>query len=425
MVSPALEAFNSPTANNVLEVFNEGLPDLKFDKALALKIARYAHAFVNKNPEHIAFFGGMLMGVHRVRFKPEDRNEWFDDILEADDLVLEDRLHRLPEIVSDRHVSSDVMNLSCLWVVHRFYSSPYLSASEKEEAMVNTLLVLHYKFITSILARWFIHSADPQVALATVAAMSMKYGLKTAGSWGALLRLRSKEIISTGSIHYKTYTKFTNDKAIVYMVNDIQGRVKKILKYIRDVFEIVRKDPKGLIRTSSSTVELDGVSSIKDKKRSFSAYVRYANDVVKDPATWLKPELVDVIDKAMSTMPKAKLEEALYYCSVNSGNGGDPQVAILIEETLGHAFEFLMQRGRNDVRVNDLAGIIGKLRNRYMSSRSSDPVLMKMRDLGEDIVKNATRSRVAAEISSIRTGILLYIVLRTFSMQYYTRITLA
>lgn len=411
-------------SKNVLEVFNNALPDLEFDKALALKVKRYANAFVNKNADHIAFFGGMLMGVHRVRFKPEDRNEWFDDILQADDLVIEDELHKLPEILAHRHVSSDVMNLSCLWMVHRFSNSPHLNASEKHEAMINVLLVLHYKFITSILARWFTHLADPQVALATVAAMSMKYGLKTAGSWQKLLEQRSEEIVATRSIHYRTYTKFTDDKAIVYMINDIQGRVKKILKYIRDVFEQIRKDPKGLIRTETSTVELDGVNTIKDKKRSFSSYLRYVSDVIKDPATWLKPELVDVIDQAMPTMPRARLEETLYYCSINSGSNGDPNIAILIEETLAHAFEFILSRGRNEMRVNDLAGLIGKLRNRYMSSRSSDPVLMRMRDLGEDIARHATSTRAIsnknAEISAIRTGLLLYIVLRTFSMRYYT-----
>ncbi|MGG4591730.1 hypothetical protein ACLPJK_26085 [Pseudomonas aeruginosa] len=407
-------------ANNVLGVFNQALPDLQFDKALALKVQRYARAFVNKNPDHIAFFGGMLMGVQRVRFRPEDRNEWFDDILEADDLAIEEALHRLPDIEAHRHVSSDVMNLSCLWMVHRFYTSTRLSVADKEEAMINVLLILQYKFITSILARWFPYSADPQVAIATVAALSMKYGLKTAGSWGKLLYNRSVEILAKRSIHYATYTKFTSDEAIVYMVNDIQGRIKKILKHIRDVFEKVRKDPKGLIRTSTSTVELDGINAIRDKKRAFPSYLRYVNDVIKDPVTWLKPELVDVIDKAMNSVNKAKLEQTLYYMSVNSGAGGDPDVDTLVEETLAHAFEFILSSARNEVRVGDLGGLLFKLKNRYMASRSTDASLLSMRELGENIAQAATNSRVKAELSALRTSIMLYIVLRAFSMKHYT-----
>lgn len=407
-------------ARNVLEVFNQGCPDLKFDKAFVKKLHNYRQAFANKNEDHIGFFGGMLMGVHRVRFRTEDRNEWFDDILQADDLSLEDELHALDAIESQRHVSSDVMNLSCLWVVHRLYTSPSLSAKEKEEAMIDALLVLQYKFITSILARWFTYSADLQVAQATVAALSMRYGLKNSGSWGQLLHDRAVEILQ-GRIHLKTYTQFTNDEDIVYMVNDIQGRIKKILKNIRDVFERVRKDPKTLIRSNSAIVQLDGVTQVKDKKRQFVQYRRYLHSVITDPATFLKPELVDVIVSGMSALKKADLEQALYYMSVNYGANGDPDIEPLLEEALAHAFDYLATQGRNEVRNNDLAGLITKLKALYMASRGSDPAVMKMRDLGERIVQRSIRSKTPATIASVRTGLLLYSILRTFSMQHYSK----
>jgi hypothetical protein len=415
----SLEAVVGPdNGENIKAVFNRGCPDIKIDKAFIRELNNYAQSFANKNEDHIAFFGGALMGVHQVRFRTEDRNRWFDDILEADDLSIEEELHRLPAIVPSRQVSSDVMNLSCLWLTHRIYTSTHLSQREKEEAMIDAILVLQYKFITSILAHWFRYPANEAVAVATYASLSKKFGLKVHGSWRALLLARANDILAPGTIHYKTYTQFNDDLAIVYMVNDIQGRIKDILKNIRDVFETVSKDPKGLIRSTGNTVTLDGVTRVKDKQRNYVIYRRYIHDVMGDRSTFIRDELVSIISSAMSTMPRALLEETLTYMAVNSGANGDPQVEQLVDETLTHAFDYLTSN-RGAVAANDIGGLVAKMRSLYMASRGSDPTLLKMRDLAEKIVLKSIKSKNSSVVAAVRTGAMLYIILRTFTMNHY------
>ncbi len=407
---------------NILQVYNEGCPDLKFDRAFLTKLKSYVVGFANKNEDHIAFFGGTLMGVQVVRFRPnEDYNRWFDEVLEADDLAIEEELHKLEAIVPTRHVSSDVMNLSCLWVVHRIFTSPHLSASEKESGMIDALLMLQYKFITSILAHWFTYPADEAVAIATYARLSKKFGLKVKGSWGALLLSRAHDILAKGGIHYRTYTKFDNDKAIVYMVNDIQGRIKSILNHIRDEFEQVLKDPKGLIRSTTSTVSLDGEVHVKAMQRNFTQYRRYIHETVNDRRTFVLDELVNIIASAMPTMPPSGLEETLNYISLNSGPRGDKDVDRLIDDTLTHAFDYISTNADTMGNVRDIGGLLARMRALYTASRASDSTMLTMRETAERITKRSIKSKNASVIAAVRTGCILYILLRTFTMHFYRK----
>lgn len=417
-------------AESIKSVFDSECSHIKFDTKFLKRIAHYRNAFLNKNEDHVAFFGGNLLGVHPIRYRATDTAMWFDDVLEADDVSIKQRIHSLPDIVPTFLVSSDINNLSCLWLVHRIHTSPHLSAKEKEGGMIEVLLVLHYKLLSSLMAHYFKYPADREVAVATYAALSRKYALKVHGSWGKLLHARAVDIISRGSIHYKTVDKFNDDLAIVYMINDIQGRIREVVKKMWAVFDIVRsQDAK--ISTTSSTVAIDGEVIIRDKTRTLNVYKRYMGEVILNKSGFIRDELVGVIANAVHTMPERLLVQTLGYVSDNylaSGvgsvttiNGERTQVKVpdLIDEVLLHAFDFL-NSNRNILRQNDLAQMISRLKSLYMSSRSTDPSLIKMRELGEHVVREATRSKNNSLVASVRTGLLLYIVLRTFTMKHYS-----
>lgn len=412
--------------NTVKSVFEDECRDVKIDARLVKRIATYRSSFLNRNEDHVAFFGGNLLGVYPIRFKSSDSTSWFDDILEVDDLSLRQRLHALPSIEPRYHVSSDIFNLSCLWLLHAIHNSQHLSAREKEIGMIEVMLILHYKFLSSLMAHNFPYPADKEVAVATYAALSKKYALKVHGSWSALLHARALDIVSSNSIHRQTIVKFDDDKAIVYMVNDIQGRIREVVKKMMAVFYTI-KDQNARIGTTSSVLSTDGENIVRDKTRNISAYRRYLHDVIPDKATFIRDEVFSVITGSMHTMPPRGLLEALSFMSDNyhvtdralRTEGGSNIIVELVDETLLHAFDFL-SANRNILRQNDLGMLVSRLKAIYMSSRSSDPSLMKMRDLAEEIVRQTATTKNPSVIASIRTGILLYLVLRAFTMKYYT-----
>lgn len=407
-------------AENIKSVFIKETEDVRIDSRLLRRISQYEKAFVNRDEDSIAFFGGNLMGTHPIRFRQSDRNLWFDDVLEIDDYSLKEQLHSLPTINPSFQVSSDVMNLSVVWLVHAIYSERSLSASRKEEGMINALLILHYKFLSSLMAHYFKYPADRSVALATYASLSKKYALKQHGSWSGLLLARSKDIISKKSIHYNTIVRFDDDDAITYMVSDIQGRIREIVKNMMAVFYRIREQDAKIGTANVGTIDLDGYATVRDQTRNQTQYKRYIQSVVGNKRDFIKPELVSVVAGAMHTMPEKLLVETLEYMSDNYQVRGEKDIDVLLDETLLHAFDYLSETG-NINRVGDLASLITRLRALYMASRSNDPVLMKMRKIAEKIVGKAVRTKNASVIASVRTGVLIYIVLRTLSMKHYSK----
>lgn len=417
----------SGTTPTVKSLFDEACKDIAIDKNFLRRLQTYRQNFANKNDDHVAFFGGHLMGVQDVRFTKADRIEWFTSILDIDDAALQDDLLKLKTLVPDpkkpRYVSTDVMNLSCLWVVHAISRSK-LTETEKHSGMIDALLVLQYKFITSILTYWFPNRADEAVAVATYARLPKKYKLKELGSWGALLQYRAEQTIDKRSPHFinKTFQNFDDDYDIIYMVNDIQSRIKGYLRNIRDEFEIVRRDPTAVIRTTSNTsVNIDGEIVVKNRKNMYSTYRRYLEEVMADRNSFIVRELAEIVAGCMPKLPYHNMMECLEYMARHSSKlKGDPNVVKLADLTLEHLFDFIASN-RSSLNVNDIATVLTKLRNLYTASRANNDLLLQMRDVGEKVVRKSVKTKNDALVASIRTGAILYLVIRTVTMKHYRK----
>lgn len=403
-------------AKNIKSIFDEACAHIKTDQKFIKRIHQFGMAFVNKNEDHVKFFGGNLTGVYPVRFKTSDAYEWYDDVLQINDSEVKSQIVSLPTINEDWVRGTDVMNLSCLWLSHRFANEKSLTPKAKEQGMIDSLMILHFKLITSLMAHYFKYPVDESVAIATYAALSKKYAIKQHGSWYKVLMNRCEDIISRNSIHRKTIEQFNDDAAIQYMITDVQGRLRAMVKNLANVMYQVRAQDARIL-SAGSMYEMDGKQVVKDMARNYTPYKRYLHEITPDKSRFIKPELLEIISSAMHTMPPKLLVQSLEYCSDYYGK--DKNIEQLLDETLLHAFDYLHHDESAFARSNDIGTLITKLRAMYMSSRSTDPTLLKMRKLGEDIVKRATKNRNQSTISSVRTGIFLYIVTRTFSMKHY------
>lgn len=405
-------------ADSIKDVFDSEIYDLKIDRGLYRRISQFERDFVNRDSDSIAFFGGNLIGVYPIRFKQDDRNRWFDDVMELDDFSAKEKLHSLPSINPSFNVQSDVFNMSCLWLVHVIYARGSGSSKDKEEAMLNVLLILHYRFLSSLIAHNFRYPADKSVALATYAELSKKFALKQHGSWFAYLKARCEDILSSRSIHRNTIEHFNDDDAITWMVGDVQDRLRKAFNKIREVFYRVR-DQGGKVGFSSSTgMDIEGDVVVKDRFSRHGDYKRYLKEIIGDKRSFIKEPVLEVVGKAMHTMPEKRLLETLEFISDNYRAQGEVVIDELVDETLEHAFEVLQREGSRG--VGNLTDLITRLRALYMASRSNDPSVMKMKDYAEKFVKKATGTKNNSVLASVRTGVLLYIVLRTFTKEHFS-----
>lgn len=406
-------------ASTLKDTFKKELSYLEIDSKLIKRLANFKNRFINRNEDHIKFFGGNLLGVEVVRYLQSDRDTWFGEVLDIDDDSLTESLYSLEVINEEYKRTSDVVNLVSAWLLHALFNSSKLTTREKEQGMIDVAYMLQVKFITSIFAHYFKYPADKELAQAVYESLSKKYALKQHGSWHALFTARSQDIISRSGIHHKTIKDFADDDAILYLITDVQGRIREVVKKMYAVM-IELKDNKQRISSTSSTVAIDGENILKDRQRSISNYKRYIHTIIIDRETFIRTEVLSVINDAMHTMPPKLLVEVLEHCSANYGKRHHEGIAELCDETLLHAFEFLSQNRSLIRNQSNLSSLVSRLRNLYMASKMNDPTLLKMKDLAEDIVNKSATTKSASVQASLRTGLQLYIVLRTFTMEYYS-----
>jgi hypothetical protein len=407
-------------AKNIQDVFNEACRSLVIDVNFAKKLSIYRTRWVQKNEDHINFFGGNLLGVQVVRFTDSDRDQWFDEILHADQHALREDLIALPTVNADFKVSSDTMNLSCAWLLHAILKSPKLNKEQKHNAMMDVALVLQYKFLTSRLYQHFRYPADREVAEATYASLSNKYAIKQLGSWNAVLNQRSEDLIASDGLHYNAIWKMDNDLEVIYLLNDTQGRIRDMLKNIYDVFLTIHHQ--GVrIQSTSSVVDYDGESVLRDKNQNLLAYTRYLHSIVTDKGSFIRDELLGIIEKLMYTTPPRLFRETLVWLSDNYRRSGAKKIEELLNEVLIHSFDYLAEERMMVANHVDLPTLLARLRGVYTSSRSIDPALFSLREKAEWCVKQATGNKNESVVASVRTAVLLYLVARTMTRTYYTK----
>ena len=407
-------------SRSIKEVFADEMKHLKIDVKLVKTISQFERYFVNKNEDHIAFLGGNLLGTPPMRFHTSDRNAWFDEVLQTDDVVLRNELHSLPTVDPTQRVRTDVFNLSVVWLVHAIHNASGLSSRQKEQGMMDALRAMHYRFLGSLMAHYYPYEPDRAIAEATYAALSYKFSIKQHGSWAALIEARCEDVLSRGSIHASTIDKFDDDEQIQRMISDVQGRIREVVKKMTAIFHRVKDSPTR-ISSRSNMIDLGGEMHVRDLARQNSRYKRYIHTTLTDRATFIRGQLTGIVANVMHTMPERHLNSALEYMADNYGRRGDPKIQELVDETLLHAFEYINENRREFRNSIDLATLLSRLRSLYMSSRSTDASLLKMRELSLAIARRAVKSNNKSLLASVRTGCMLYIVLRTFSMTYFSQ----
>lgn len=401
-------------------ILDEELSHLVFDAKLAKTFNAAQIGFTNKNESHMSFFGGNLTGVEIVRFTTDDRDRWFTDMLQVDDYVLETQIYNLKDINPKHKVSSDIFNITAMYCIHRFQESMYLSTTQKLQAMLDVALLMHYRFLTSLLFKYFKFPADPAIAAATYERLSMKFGLKQRGSWYALLVERCKDFLNPHGIWGKTLKTFQGDYDVVKMINDAQGRIRDIMKNIFSEFMICVHAGTKISTTSYTDISLDGEEKMRDSTQSLMQYRHYIETVIVDKNSFIKIELVDVICNVLNRLPEHRLVEVLQFVSNNFRYSNVREVEELVEITLKHSFEYLSDHRNLITAGADLPGLLSRLKGVYMSSRATNPELLHMRVTAEKIVSMACPIKNESVIANLRTALLMYICLRAYTMQHYT-----
>lgn len=368
------------------QIFDEASTSIKFDQNLSRKIQKYVGDLMNRNEEHVMFFGSNLTGVYDLRFKTSDRNEWFLDIKDLDEFAIRKRV--LAESILDPNWvrANDVFNLDTLYTVHRFLNSG-MSEVQAYKAIEATMMALNIKLMGSIMAAYFPYKVDDRIAQETYARLSRKFYIKKFGNWRKVLEKRSHDIASMDSKWLPILKDFTDDEQIAQCISDIQGRLRSMIKYVWEVLDQVRADD-AKFHHSSTTFEVEGEKVIQALKRDADRYLRYSQDIVLSRNSFIKPELVVVVDAEMRTLSQKLLIDALEHL-VALANRGRPEIEKLLNGVTQHAINTIQDDRTAARHLTDISWLLRKEKLLFMASKTNDPLVFEARTIAEKIVREA------------------------------------
>ncbi len=399
------------------QIFDERFGNIKVSKNLANEFYNSQVRFISKGQEYIEFFGGNLVGVNVIKFTPNDEQNFYD-IFETTKEEVEYLVDKAPGINKNFIVSSDPFNLLNVYFVHKSLVSSYLNEKQKYQAAMNLLLLLNYKFITSIMNHFFRYPIDKSTAEVIYNNLSFKFILKQKGNWSSTLEYRAEEILSNDSIHRETLLKFNDDNKIIYLLNDSQGRLRDMIKNIYR--EYLRVKESGIVYRKTSNIQLDDENgdSFKDKIHGLENYRNYLFKVVQNENDYIKEELIQII---LDLVPAVTREALITILEFTVGKHlHEKYINDYLELIVTYSYNQML----NDINIlhdtKDIGKFLTVLKAYYQSSKNKDEDLLKIRDLGDDLIKHATDIKTRITITSLRTAHFLYTVLRVYTKHYYS-----
>lgn len=393
----------------LLEVFDKYFKDTVFNNKLVSDVFRYRLDYLNSKKGYLEFFGGNLLGTVPIHFTDSFILKFFDEVLQIDFYGLSESLKKVEDINQDFKISSDVFNLTLMYVIHSFMIDKGLSEKKKEQGMYNIALLFYYRSLAALISNGFKYTADPSIVQAAYASLNNKFLIKKLGSWNKVMDYRANALIDKSSIHYKNLLTFKEDLSIVYAINDSQGRIRDAFKGYYSSIVNIKDEGLSIAKTSSSMLDIDGEEVLKDKTGSVDSYITYIETILSDRDSFIKKDLVDIVSQVNSNTTSKAVEQVLDKIHENSS---DEIVVEFIKLTIIHGF-YLLDTSLNKVNRKDYAAVLISLKGAYMSSRSNDKDLLRLRKLGDKLMKNFTpKNSGKGLISSTRTSVLLYIMLR-------------
>ena len=397
------------------EAFDQSFEEVVFDKRLIDRMYRYQVAILNKNDEHLSFFGSNLIGVHSIQFRTSEILKFYNDVCDVNYSGLELAIRKVTTIVHDFAITGDIMNLTLMYMVHRILTSPKLTAAQRERGAYDTALVFFYRCIIIRQSEYFHFPADPKIAQAAYAELSNKFLIKKLGSWRGVMEYRAKDLIDPKGLHRSNLTLFTNDLATVYAISDSENRIRDLYKNYYKTFNEAYESGNRIAISSSTITDVEGVEKIKEKIKSTEQYVNYIRTAILDATGFVRPELVSVIiDINTNTSPRMLTSTLTWLSDSYNTPKWHGKIDEYIRLIVIQSFHLLNECGQSDLK--DYASILIALKNLYLSTRSSDRDLLEIRKIGDELIK-AANGRINGSLSkATRTATILYITLRAIAV---------
>lgn len=339
-------------------------------------------------------------------------------------------IKEIPTIDDNFVVASDPFNVFTIWVTYNILNSK-LDNKLKYQAAQSTLLLLHYKFFTSLVNYRFKYPANEAAMVTTYEAISNKFDIKVLGTWKKVMEKGADDAIDPVGIHGKTWTTFDNDLKIIYIITDIQSRLRSKINLFYEAYMQVKTE--GDLIGSYDTVGTDteGQKQIMANEHGIDIAV---SSVYQDCMSVSRVVDIKAMKLAVALFSAIRLDQLKQLiiafseeCVKLAKLGADDKIIkdketgaeilvgghVLIQSIIQQSYRYCRN---NDIDIAIPSKFIRGVKDVYTSSRINEPGILQVRDSVMYHVSTLQGSTRESTVTALKAAFIIYIVL--LSLKY-------
>lgn len=406
---------------NLKEIFDEYV-DVSIDNKFLERITKWRNKFYSKNSEHVGFFSSASFGLYIPKWTSEEDDEWLTEIIGIDEEEIADYVYELPSINKDFQVSSNILSISFIYLMHRATISKSLTSfSDKVRKTLMEILVARY--MTSIMYKYFYRGkTSPEVSTEVFERLSKRFDLKVAGNWKNWIEMKAEGFVlgdeqrqDAKYAKQEVFQRF-EDELVVRKLNSIKSQLNKAAIEINSVFRQVLEDQDKIASKSALSMSVDGLY-LADLVRDQTKYLHYQDAIFIDKNTFIKEDLLAVIEQSMPTISSNIFRGVLEWILDNQMESKYKRKIMEVRhDILIYAIQLIKDE---NLHTNDLVQVGYRLRQNILSGKNNDRTVIKVRKMIDDFIVKFRPQSKGKLVSLERSAIMIYIVLRTLAMNYY------
>ena len=375
--------------------------------------------------DHVEALNSPMLGVNKIHFFDKDQRAVFDafeiDRSEFADMISQSGLNK------DFKVSSDVYNVFTVYMAHCITKSN-LPNNLKYDGCFALWKMLQYKFFSSIVNHMLPYKPNPDVMQATLDGLSAKYDIvnKETNTWKLIMEARARELCSKdNNIHYHTIVNFTPDQKIVYVLSDVQTRLRTKIKLVVLEYYKTLEEGKKIASTTMTTDDVDGEKIVKELTGSLDNVISVICNKSLNANQFIRNDIVKIVVKLIPNIRPDMMRTLLMFFSNQAVVQYQKQkqdeidktgryligYRILITEIIQRSYRLCIME---KVNLKSRLAILEKVRNTYRSSRINDPNILRIKDSVEHLVELTKISSRDSTKASLKIAFIVYIIMLTF-----------
>ena len=407
---------------NLKEIFDEYC-HISIDKKFLERITKWRNKFYSKNSEHVGFFSSASFGLYIPKWTSEEDDEWLTEIIGIDEEEIADYVYELPSINKDFQVSSNILSISFIYLMHKATINKSLSTVDNDKVRKTLMEILVARYMTSIMYKYFYRGkTSPEVSTEVFERLSKRFDLKVAGNWKNWIEMKAEGFVlgddqrqDAKYAKQEVFQRF-EDELVVRKLNSIKSQLNKAAIEINSVFRQVLEDQDKIASKSALSMSVDGLY-LADLVRDQTKYLHYQDAIFIDKNTFIKEDLLAVIEQSMPTISSNIFRGALEWILDNQMESKYKRKIMEVRhDILIYAIQLIKDE---NLHTNDLVQVGYRLRQNILSGKNNDRTVLKVRKMIDEFIVKFRPQSKGKLVSLERSAIMIYIVLRTLAMNYY------